>query len=254
MNRVIIAVCIAAASLACSAGHAVTETDMKAFSRIANQYVLTVEVGTPGQDDYRFIYSDKSGHVHVYAMDGAALKMKWEATTLGARASSIIVTDLYADGKLKLLITSIAGRVLIYDLASYELEWENLQQRYTRIDHMAAAQLDGDRQLEVVVLADDKLFIFDGYNRNIQWNSTTNMPANFVVIGNTDDDPQLEIVLNSGIIVDSRFFNIQFQTDQIFGDRLSLADLTGDGFPEVIGEFADRSLRVFDVWRGREVW
>ena len=36
--------------------------------------------------------------------------------------------------------------------------------------------------------------------------------------------------------------------------RLALADLTGDGFPEVIGEFADRSLRVFDVWRGREVW
>jgi hypothetical protein len=54
--------------------------------------------------------------------------------------------------------------------------------------------------------------------------------------------------------VDSRFFNIQFQTDQVFGDRLSLADITGDGYPEVFGEFQDRSLRVFDVWRGREVW
>jgi hypothetical protein len=254
MRRIIVAVSIATASLGCSIGHAVTQSDMVAFSRIANRYVLSVEVGTPGQDDYQFIYSDRSGHVHVYTMDGGTLKMTWEATTLGSRASSIVVTDLYGDGKLKLLVSSIAGRVLIYDLASYELEWENLQQRYTRIDHMVTAQLDGDRQLEAVVLADDKLYIFDGYNRNIQWNSTTNMVANFAVIGNMDDDPQLEIVLNSGIIVDSRFFNIQFQTDQIFGDRLALADLTGDGFPEVIGEFADRSLRVFDVWRGREVW
>ena len=254
MNRVVIAAFFLAVSLACSAGHAVTETDIGAFSRIADRFVLTVEVGTPGQDDYRFIYSDRSGHIHVYAMDGKQLKMTWEVTTLGSRATAIIVTDLYGDGKLKLVVSSIAGRVLIYDLATYELDWENQQLRYVRIDHMAAAQLDGDRQQEVVILADDKLYIFDGYNRNVQWSSTTNMIANFVVVGNVDDDPQQEIVLNSGIIVDSRFFNIQFQTDQIFGDRLALADLTGDGFPEVIGEFADRSLRVFDVWRGREVW
>jgi hypothetical protein len=254
MNRVVIAAGFLAVSLACSAGHAVTVTDVAAFSRIADRFLLTVEVGTPGQADYRFIYSDRMGHVHVYAMDGDVLKMTWEVTTLGSRATAVIVSDLYGDGKLKLLISSSAGRVLIYDLATYELDWENQQLRYNRIDHMATAQLDGDRQLEVVVLADDRLYIFDGYNRNVQWSSTTNMIANYVVVGNLDDDPQMEIVLNSGIIVDSRFFNIQFQTDQIFGDRLALADLTGDGYPEVIGEFNDRSLRVFDVWRGREVW
>lgn len=254
MNRVTLAACLAAASLACSAGRAVTDTDIAAFSRIADRYLLTIEVGTPGQDDYRFIYSDKSGHIHVYEPDGAGLKMAWEVTTLGSRATALFVDDLYGDGKLKLVVSSVNGRVLIYDLATYELDWENLQLRYNRIDHMAAAQLDGDRQLEVVILADDRLFIFDGYNRNVQWNSTTNMIASYIVLGNVDDDPQLEIVLNSGLIVDSRFYNIQFQTDQVFGDRLALADLTGDGFPEVIGEFADRSLRVFDVWRGREVW
>ena len=254
MNRVTLAACFAAATLACAAGRAVTETDFQAFARIADRYLLTVQVGTPGQDDYRFIYADKSGHVHVYEPDGDRLKMAWEVTTLGSRATAIFVEDLYADGKLKLVISSINGRVLIYDLASYELEWENLQSRYSRIDHMVGAQLDGDRQLEVVVLADDRLYIFDSYNRNIQWSSTVKMVANYAVVGNVDDDPQPEIVLNTGMIVDSRFYNIQFQTDQVFGDRLALADLTGDGYPEVIGEFADRSLKVFDVWRGREVW
>jgi hypothetical protein len=255
MNRVIIAACLAAVSLACSAGKAATTSiDVQAFSNLVKKYTLATETGTPGQDDYRFIYADRPGHVHVYAVENGALKLQWETTTLGSRATALIVADLYGDGRKKLLISTFAGRVLIYDLAKYELEWENLQQRYSRIDHMAVANLDGDKQLEVALLADDKLYIFDGYNRNLQWSSTTNMIATFMVIGNVDDDPQLEIVLNSGIIVDSRFFNIQFQTDQPFGDRLSLADLTGDGYPEVIGEFADRTLRVFDVWRGREVW
>jgi hypothetical protein len=254
MNRAIICVCAAVFCLTACSARAVTQADAGAFNKMAQKYELAVESGTPGTDDYRFIYSDRSGHVHIYAMDDGVLTLAWEATTLGSRATSLIVCDLYGDGHLKVLVTSVAGRVLIYDLASYELEWENVQQRYTRIDYMAVAQLASDPQLEAVILADDRLFIFDGYNRNLQWSSTTNMVASFIVIGNVDDDPQLELVLNSGIIVDSRFFNIQFQTDQVFGDRLSLADITGDGYPEVFGEFQDRSLRVFDVWRGREVW
>lgn len=254
MNRVTITACLAAAALACSAGHALTEVDTKAVHDVASRYLMAIEVGTPGSDDYRFIYSDKQAHVHVYEIDDGELKIAWETTTLGSKATSLFVTDLYNDGTRKLLISSIAGRVLIYNLDKYELEWENLQQRYNRIDFMASANLDGDRQEEVIVLADDHLYIFDGYNRNIEWSSTTNMIASYLLIGNVDDDPQLEIILNSGIIVDSRFYNIQFQTDQPFGDRLSLLDVTGDGYPEVIGEFADRTLRIFDVWRGREVW
>jgi hypothetical protein len=254
MNRVTIIACLAGAALACTAGHALTEVDSEALSSVACRYFMSVESGTPGTPDYRFIYSDRANHIHVYETDKGSMKMAWESTTLGSRATSLFVTDLYGDGDRKLLISTIAGRVLIYKLDKYELEWENLQQRYTRIDFMASANLDGDRQEEVVILADDHLYIFDGYNRNVEWSSTTNMIATYLVIGNVDDDPQLEIVLNSGIIVDSRFYNIQFQTDQGFGDRLSLLDVTNDGFPEVIGEFGDRTLRVFDVWRGREVW
>jgi hypothetical protein len=253
MKRFLLVAAVAIAVLESGAVRAYA-IDPAEVERLAGKFFMTLTSGTPGQDDFRFIYTDQAGHIHISRIEKGALKQDWETTTLGSRASAIFVADLYADGRKKLVVSTTAGRILIYDLESYELEWENLQLRYTRIDYMVPVNLDDDRQLEVVILADGRFFIFDGYNRNIQFSSTVTVVANFMVIGNVDDDPQPEIVLNTGKIIDGRFYNIQFQTDKAFGDRIYLMDITGDGFDDVVGEFSDRSLRVFDVWRTREVW
>ena len=68
------------------------------------------------------------------------------------------------------------------------------------------------------------------------------------------NDDQLEIILNTGFIIDSRFYNIEFQTEDVFGDRILLMDINGDGIPEIIGEFVDYNLRIFDVYAEREIW
>lgn len=242
-------------SMACASARAGERTiNPVDVSRVAGEFYMMQTTGKPGTPEYRVLYTDQAGHLHVMKIDDGELVSDWESTTLGSRATSLFVTDLYGDGKQKIVVSTNAGRVLIYDLATYQLDWENLQLRYNRIDFMAPAQLDNDPQQEVVILADDRLFIFDGYNRNIQWSSTVAVNATFLAIGNVDDDPQPEIVLNTGKIVDGRFYNIQFQTDKVFGDRIELLDVTGDGYNDVVGEFPDRSLRVFDVWREREVW
>jgi hypothetical protein len=64
----------------------------------------------------------------------------------------------------------------------------------------------------------------------------------------------MEIVLNSGVIIDSRFYNVEVEWGQPFGDRIALYDMNNDGIPEIIGEFSDYSLRVYDVYARREVW
>ena len=33
-----------------------------------------------------------------------------------------------------------------------------------------------------------------------------------------------------------------------------LFDMNNDGIPEIIGEFADYSLRIYDVYMRRELW
>ena len=68
------------------------------------------------------------------------------------------------------------------------------------------------------------------------------------------DDDQLEIIMNTGVILDSRFYNVEFQSDEVFGDRIFLLDINDDGIPEIVGEFLDFNIRVFDVYSEREIW
>ncbi len=255
MKRSMLVALVSSLLVACGASRAVTTGyDWQEFSRTMGRFYLTAELGTPGSANYQFFYADRSGHVHVYGMQDGVLERKWEVTTLGSRATCMEVADLYGDGKQKLVIGSVQGRLLIYDVATFQLEWENLQVRFNRVEHGTVANLDNDPQLEVILLADDNMFVFDSYNRTIQWNSTTKVLGKYVAVGNVDDDPQPEIVINNGQIFDGRFFNIQFQTDQPFGDKIALVDMTGDGYADVIGEFPDRTIRLYDVWNGREIW
>ena len=58
----------------------------------------------------------------------------------------------------------------------------------------------------------------------------------------------------TGIVIDSKFYVIDLEWDKPFGERISTFDINNDGIPEVIGEFSDYSLRIFDVHAQREVW
>jgi hypothetical protein len=91
-------------------------------------------------------------------------------------------------------------------------------------------------------------------SKSKQWVSQQSFDAVEIVVGNVDKDSQMEIILNSGIIIDSRFFNVELAWDKPFGDRIMLFDINNDGIQEIIGEFADYSLRIYDVYARREVW
>ena len=230
------------------------EVDLNAMSNLTNKYIQSMQVGTPGTPSHRFVYVNARARLFVYKINEGVLEKDWEAVDLGSKAATMVVTDLNGDGTTKLVVATIRGRVLIYDFDTYNLEWENLQDGYTSIDYMAHANLDGDPQQEIVIIADRLLYIYDGFNKNIQWVSDTEFGAKMFLIGNVDDDPQLEIVLNSGRVVDTRFYNIEFEADGQFGDRITLFDLNMDGYLDVFGEFADFSIRVYDVWAQRELW
>jgi len=224
------------------------------LEELTQRFPFAIELPASASKARRLIYADYRTHIHVYREKGGELELDWETTNLGSRVTSMFVSDLYADGKQKLAVSTAAGRILFYGLDDYDLVWENLQDPFDRVQYMVASNLDDDPEDELVFIGNGFLYIYDSLNKNIEWQSQTKFDASQIVIANVDDDEQPEIILNTGVIIDSRFHNIEFQADNSFGDRISLFDLNGDGVPEIFGEFSDFNLKVFDIYAQREIW
>jgi hypothetical protein len=218
------------------------------------QYKFFVTIEPDDNNPKRFVYAD-SDHIHIYAIDDKGEYVQdWETTNLGARASAVFITDLEADGSTEIVIATSNGRILIYAADGYDLLWENLQDRFERIEAMTAADIDRDPQQELIIVAGEILYIYDGSSKAVEWQSIRHYKVDEIILGNVDDDEQLEIIFNTGFVIDSRFFSVEYESESSFGSRIRLLDLNNDDIPEIIGETPDFTLRVFDVYAQRELW
>ncbi len=231
-----------------------SEMNVETLKKLTSRFPFAIVLEGTEKELPRFLYANINQNIHIYRLEKGILKLEWETTNLGSRVTAFFVKDLYRDGRQELVIGTASGRILIYDLEDYELLWENLQDRFKKIDCMTSANIDLDEQDEFIFVADSYLYIYDSFNKSLQWQSQSDYSAQEIIIANVDDDEQEEIILNTGHIFDSRFYNVELQTENSFGDRISLVDLNGDGFPEIVGELANFSLRIFDVYAERELW
>jgi hypothetical protein len=223
---------------------------MEKFSRFPFAQVISLdEKGGCG-----IIYADVYGSLHIIRSTAKGWKLEWELTNLGSKIRKFFVRDLEGDGAQEIIIATMDGRILVYAMGTYQNVWENLEDNFTVIQVIEVANVDDDPQLEFVFIADGRMNIVDGVSKSKQVVSQRTFDATEIIVENIDKDPQVEVVLNSGIILDSRFYNVELAWDKAFGDRITLFDMNNDGMPEIIGEFSDYSLRIFDAYARREVW
>ncbi len=205
-------------------------------------------------ESWGLIYADVYGKIHLLKSTKRGWKVEWEITNLAAKVRDFFIRDIESDGYTELIVATVDGRILIYTLDDYSNVWENLDDNFTSISAMEIENVDDDEQLEFIVIADDRIVIIDGYNKNHQWVSERQFKATEILIENVDNDDQMEIVLNTGKTIDTRFLTVELEWDKPFGERITAFDMNNDGHPEIIGEFSDYSLRIFDVHAQREVW
>jgi len=243
---------VLASAGAASAGD--EKLDMAALDLLAERFqFFDIERDDSGQP-IRFVYGDERQHVHVLAIEDGVAVRKWETTTLGSRVSGLAVTDLDRDGATDIVITTKAGRIIVYQMGTFELLWENLQDPFPNITCLAVANIDRDPQQELIFLAGGRMFFYDGIHKNLEWESQDTYEAKIMLLGNVDNDEQLEIILNTGVVLDSRFYTVELRHEPGFGDRIRLLDLNGDGIPEIVGESTDRTISVYDIYAEREMW
>lgn len=230
------------------------QPDRAAMEELASRFMFAQIVPLDTAGAWGIMYGDSYGKLHLLRATPQGWKLEWEMTSLGSKIRKFFVRDLDGNGAPEIIIASVSGRILVYTMGDYQNIWENLEDNFTSLQAIDVANVDSDPQLEFVYLADNRLYIVDGITKSRQWVSQRTFDATELIVGNCDVDPQMEIILNSGIILDTRFYNVEITWPKPFGERLALCDLTSDGIPDIVGEFPDYSLRVFDVYARRELW
>lgn len=240
--------------IACAPGRAAAQIDpydlQDAFGRFPFARVIPLDNGNA----WGMIYADVYGKIYIKRATSRGWKREFEITNLGAKVKKYDILDIENDGVLELVIATMAGGILIYSLDDYTNTWENIEDDFSSIEAFDVANVDNDPQLEFIVLANGTLYIIDSLDKNRQWISERKFSATELIVANVDKDEQMEIILNTGIVIDTKFYVIDLEWDKPFGERISTFDMNNDGIPEVIGEFSDYSLRIFDVYSQREVW
>jgi hypothetical protein len=254
MKKCLLYVCIFYCVLGCTNPVRSSDIDSEELNELTNRFPFAIVLEGSADRATRFIYANINQNIHIYRIEKGQLKLEWETTNLGSRVTSLFVKDIYQDGGDYLVIATAGGRILIYELEDYELLWENLQDRFEKIECMVSANIDQDLQHELIFIADSYLYIYDSLNKSLEWQSQSGFSAQEMLVANVDDDEQDEIILNTGIILDSRFYSIELQAENSFGARMSLIDINSDGYPEIVGELTNFSLRIFDVYAERELW
>ncbi|MBN1163084.1 MAG: hypothetical protein JXB45_00760 [Candidatus Krumholzibacteriota bacterium] len=236
------------------AGAKDVEIDPYEMQSVCGRFQLAKLIPLDNGHAWGFVYADVYGKIFVKRATQKGWKTDWELVNLGAKVRNFFILDIENDGVQEMVIATMSGRLLIYSMGDYRNIWENLEDDFTSIEAVAVKNVDNDPQMEIVVLADKKIYIIDALDKSRQWISSREFVATEILIDNIDKDDQQEIILNTGIIIDTKFRNVEIEWNRPFGDKILTFDINSDGYLDIIGEFSDYSILIFDTYAQREVW
>ena len=191
------------------------------------------------------VYGDRYGYLRAMQMTGDGAFEVWRSRILDGQVYEVLVEDLEGDGRVEILARTQGGRLYVYD-DQFNPRWENLREDYLEISAMAVANMDDDPAYEIVLLGDGYIDYYDGADFTRQFRSTQTYEATEMVVGNVTPDATLEIVLNSGWVLDAVRVEPEWSTEA-FGPIIELLDIDGDGLEEVLGYVSNQAMRIYDV-------
>ena len=201
-----------------------------------------------GEAGMCFAIAERFGTVQVLRMSARGTEQIWKSNQLGGIPEEVLAADLSGDGLDDALVCRTSnGKIYAWDLESYNLVWESLAGEFTVVTCFTTANVDDDPQAEIVMIADNRIIYVDGVNFTKEFTSISEYRATMIRCGDVDGDRRMEIVLNSGQVVDSGSGDVEWEDETFFG-RIEVLDIDGDLIPEVVTENEGGGpVKVFDV-------
>jgi len=198
------------------------------------------------------VMGDRFGVVHVYHLTGGASDEVWKSKQLNGVVDEVEVADLDGDAYEDAIVArSSSGVIYVWSAEDFNLIYESLTTDFEKINAMTFGDVDDDDAIEIILNADMHIHYLDGLSFNREWTSMHEYEATRMLCGDVDGDNRNEIILNNGQVLDARSGDVEWE-DEVFGSRIELLDMDGDGVLEIITESDGTVVKIYDVDHRKE--
>ncbi|MEZ4388432.1 MAG: hypothetical protein R3D98_12845 [Candidatus Krumholzibacteriia bacterium] len=225
-----------------------TYDEYRAIARTANQMQrCAMFEPLDGEAGMNLVVGDRFGKLNViHILPGGQRRTVWTSRQLDGAPEEVLVADLNQDGLDDHLVCRTLRRLYVFKLDDYYNAFESQPNDFSNIRTFTVANVDADPAAEIVINADQKIHYIDGLTFTREFTSLNNYEATRMRCGDVTGDGQADIVLNTGQVIDASSGEVIWQ-DEVFGNRLELLDIDGDGILEVVTEGDSTPLKVWDV-------
>jgi hypothetical protein len=189
------------------------------------------------------------GNAFWSIVDYAAARGEYDIVWQSPPYSSIGISALYVvqQGNTKRAwIGRSDGAIEVWNLLT-RTRIDTLTPAAQELRDFAVADADNNGSVDVVAVTATSMFLYDPVTLGLR--RTITEGAGQIAIGNVDADSRLEIVLNTGRVLDvvGASVTVQWNNSGEFGLRVALGDVDGDGMAELIASQGWQLIRAWDL-------
>jgi len=187
-----------------------------------NQDGKTDIVTCSGDHAYALNYTSTGGYTTI-----------WYSEQIGCH--EIAVADRDGNGIWEIYVATSDARVIVFDSANFQtLGTFSLPSGVTAND-IEVADVDSDGAQEIVVVRQSDTLIYDANTFNLEW-QVNDAGGNQVMVGNIDNDLNLEIVVNgnTAYVLNASLKTQKWAYSGGFGSRMAIGDVDGDNRAEIV--------------------
>lgn len=205
--------------------------------------IWSADLDSDGDND--FVVDGDNAYWSIVSHDGAGgYEITWQSPRYDL--ASITAMHLVEAGNARRIWIGLSdGHIDVVDGATHELV-AVFADTFEPISDFAVADADNDGTLDVLAATNSELLLYaaatPGFTRAYPYGGEK------LAVGNVDADAPLEVVTNLGQVLEiSGTDVVQQWTTTMFGARVDLGDIDGDGMAELVGAEAWTTIRAWDV-------